>query len=282
MNVRWTATLLAAATGLALPGAAAADRTVSASVVAPATPSAGAAALPVLLLGHAARSHRRPVIAAVVSGRRPVRWGSDRLGLDQLRPGDRVTLRLHGRRARSIRLQRSGRGDSFDRVAGALGRAATGGRQTVDRLAALPQSPPPEELAALRTQLTTLVGDLQSLVDDLDASLRSMRRLLPRDAARRSAVIAAQRPYAGGVTAVRDAARTAARAVDHAAGTLGDGPPTGSSGDGGTSPSGPAPLPTGTPGEVTQPLVRFLEQAGLIEFSGGPVPLEGANVSPPR
>jgi hypothetical protein len=276
MTVRWALHLLVAAVLLVTPAAAAADRTVAASVVAPATPRGDAAALPVLLSPDAARAYGRPVIAAVVRGKRPVRWGSDRLGLDQLRPGDRLTLRLRGTRARVVTLRVSGRGDSFDRVAAQLLRVGQTSQATLAQLSDASGT----DATALRSQLTTLHGDLLALDADLDASLERLAALRPRQAGRRAAVAAAQQPYVSRLTAVRDQARVAAAQADAAAASVGDGEPIGESGDGTAHPSPPPVLPGNGSGDVSKlsnDLLALLEDMGLVEFSGGPIPLEQPN-----
>jgi hypothetical protein len=257
LRVRLVALALTLAALLALPVAAGAAtaRTVFGTVVAPAHATARGPALPVLLTVRSQRRVGRPVVDIVVpSGTQPVHWGTDRLALQALRPGDvlKVVLRGGGRATR-VQLQRSGKADAFDRVVVQFA-ALQGAAQKTTALAGpvaqlTTQSAPRDQLSALRAQLVDFGGDLQNVVDDVQTSLHRLAEVVPRQDPRRSAVLAAQQAYVDQLGGVRDAARAVLDAANLAADALGPVAQVDSSTDGTATPVDPAlpiELPVGS------------------------------------
>ena len=259
---------------LAVPAAASA-RTYRATVIAPpAADGAGHVTLPLLLGTRAERRAKRPVIAPVVPrGERPVRWGTRRLGLWQLRPGDRVAVNLRGHRARALTLRRSGSADAFDRILTQL-RAL---RDAVAATTALAQpvaaaaggSYPRDQLRVLRDQVSDLQGQLDAVDADVQTSLDRLASVRPRDPRRAAAVAAAQAAYEQQLTGVRDAARAARQQSDLAAEGL-DAVAFIPGADDGTQqpadPAAPIVLPFGTTSTVSdllRTLVVLSDQLGL-------------------
>src|SRR4051794_4398731 len=153
--------------------AVAGARTYSATLIAPAgADSAGRLTLPLLLSPHGELVAKRPVIAPIVpAGPKPVRWGTGRLALAELRPGDKVTVDLRGSRARKLTLQRSGSADDFDRMATQLRALSAAVAKTVALAqpvaAAAGGSYPRDQLRVLRDQITDLQGDLDAVSSDV-------------------------------------------------------------------------------------------------------------------
>jgi hypothetical protein len=272
-RIRTLLALVAAA--LLIPAATASARTYGATVIAPAAAdSAGRLTLPLLLSPRGERAARRPVIAPVVpSGAKPIRWGTGHLALAQLRPGDKVTVKLRGSRARSITLQRSGSADDFDRMAKQLGALNAAVAKTTALAqpvaAAAGGSYPRDQLRTLRDQISDLQGELDAVASDVQTSLTRMEAVRPRDPRRGAAVAAAQAPYAQQLTGVRDAAQAARQQSDLAAEGLdavafqpgvSDGTQTP------VDPAAPIALPFGTTSTVSdllRTLVVLSDQLGL-------------------
>jgi len=215
-------TLIALVVAVALVAPAAASaKTYRATVIAPAAADGkGRVTLPLLLSARAERVLKRPVIAPVVpKGAKPVRWGTSRLALAKLRPGDRVTIDLRGSRARTLTLQRSGTADDFDRVVRQLRdlQAAVARTNELATPVASAASYPRDQLRALRDQISELQGQLDAVDADVETSLRRLAAVRPADPRRAAAVAAAQAAYAGRLTGVRDAARAARAQSDLAA-----------------------------------------------------------------
>jgi hypothetical protein len=253
------------ATLLALPaaaGAATRARTVHATVVAPAHATPAGRALPLLLTVRAQRAVGKPVVDAIVpSGAKPIRWGTGRLALQRLRPGDVVTVALRGSRASRIALQRSGRADAFDRVVvqfAALNAAAERTRALAAPVAQLTTSSAPrDQVSALRAQLVGFGGDLQGVIDDVATSLSRLAEVVPRQDPRRAAVLAAQQAYVDQLNGVRAAAQATLDATNLAADALGPVQIVDSSMDGTATPVDPAlpiELPIGTISTVSSVL----------------------------
>lgn len=268
-------TLLALLVAVVLVAPAAASaRTVSATVIAPAaTDAAGRTTLPLLLSVRAERILKHPVIAPVVAaGDQPVRWGTGRLALAQLRPGDRLTIDLRGSRARKLTLQRSGSADDFSRIVTQLGDLGAAVAQTTALATpvAAASSYPRDQLRVLRDQLTDLQGALDGIDADVQTSLVRLAAVRPSDPRRHDAVAAAQAAYEQQLTGVRDAARAARAQADLAAEGLDAVAEIPGASDGTANPvTGPVPieLPIGTISTVSD-LLRTLtvlsDQLGLV------------------
>jgi len=267
-----TLLVLAVAALLAVPATAAAKR-YSATVIAPAAAdSAGRLTLPLLLSPRAELRLKRPVIAPVVpKGSKPVRWGTRRLALAQLRPGDRLTVDLRGHRARKLTLQRSGSADDFDRIATQLRELNAAVAQTTQLATpvASATSYPRDQLRVLRDQISDLQGQLDAVDADVQTSLTGLAAVRPADARRAAAVAAAQAAYERQLTGVRDAARAARAQSDLAAEGLDAVAEIPGSNDGTANPvTGPVPieLPFGTTSTVSGllgTLVVLSDQLGL-------------------
>lgn len=273
----------AAAAVLVAAAPAAEARTVAATVIAPAA-GQHPQTLPVLLSRPAARAYGRPVLRVVVGGRRPVRWGSDRLALAQLRPGDHLGLRLDGRRARSVKLRGSGRADSFARVTRELMRTARSSRGAVAELQRITGGEASDR-RRVRRRLSDLMARFMGLEGDLGTTLARMRAVRPDAKARGKAVARVQRPYARRIERVRRQAGAAARRTRAALTAIGAGPPLGEAGDGTlvpVRPGGGGDLPQlpgviSTVGNLSQSIVDLLVQLGVLEPQGllAPTPPAG-------
>ena len=213
--------LLTAAAVAAAPAARRRPRGLTATVIAP--PSR--ATLAVLLTPDGHQRLGRAVLDTRPLTTRPVRRGRDRLALSQLRPGDRLRLRVRGGRVRSIALRSSGVGDAFDDLDARLAHLGATSRLTIALAAPITEGRsgcrPRSEVRALRSELTRLEAELTAVGDDLDTSLRRLDDVLPADPTRRAAVQAAQAGYASRLSAVRDCARAAAEQTVVAADALG-------------------------------------------------------------
>jgi hypothetical protein len=264
--------LLVVAALLVVPSSAAGKR-YSATVIAPAAAdSAGRLTLPLLLSPRAELRLKRPVIAPVVpKGAKPVRWGTGHLALAELRPGDRLTVDLRGRRARSLTLQRSGSADNFDRVATQLrGLNAAVARTTeLATPVATASSYQRDQLRAVRDQISDLQGQLDAVDADVQTSLTRLAAVRPRQQRRHDAVAAAQAAYEQQLTGVRDAAKAARAQSELAAEGLDAVAEIPGSNDGTANPvTGPVPieLPFGTTSTVSdllRTLVALSDQLGL-------------------
>jgi len=274
---------------LAVGTAPASARTVSAVVIAPAAADdAGATRLPLLLGPRGQLRVGRPVVAPVVPrGSRPVRWGTDRMMLAGLRPGDRLRVDLRGDRARRIVLRRSGRADEFGRIVEQFADLQTVVRETIavagPITAATSTSIPRDQVTAVRRQLTLLGSALEAIGTDVDVSLERLGEVRPREAARRAAVVAAQQPYASQLAAVRDAARAAVAEADAAAELLDAVADVPGSTDGTANPpppTAPIEVPLSVIGAVGQLASRL---ADLAERLGHPLgqPYEPGGVLDP-
>lgn len=265
-------------------------RTLRGTVVAPPVArDGGGATLPVLLTTTSARRAGHPVVGVVVTGRRPVRWGTDRLGLAALRPGDRLLLRVRGPRARRVVLRVSGRGDAFGRIVRQFRRIARTSRQTIALAqsisAAQSQRAPLDQVRDLRTRLTLLGADLQALGDDVARGLERLAEAQPRDPARRAAVAAVQAPYATTLTTLRDHAMAAAERTGRAAASLDAIPAVSGDRDGTQTPT-EGPLPIALPVETTSAvsgasdgLLRMLNAMGVV--GDEPLAVPGYQLGPP-
>jgi len=259
---------------LVVPAATSAKH-YSATVIAPAAAdNAGRATLPLLLSPRAELVLRRPVITPIVpKGAKPVRWGTSRLALAKLRPGDTVRIDLRGHRARTISLQRSGTADDFDRVARQLRDLHAAVARTAELAwpVASASSYPRDQLRVLRDQISDLQGELDAVDADVQTSLVRLVAVRPADARRAAAVAAAQAAYEGRLTGVRDAARAARAQADLAAEGLDAVAEVPGSNDGTDNPqTGPVPieLPLGTTSTVSdllRTLVVLSDQLGLAE-----------------
>jgi hypothetical protein len=279
--------VLVCALVLAAPASA---RTLHGTVVAPPVAREdGGATLPVLLTARSARRAGHPVVGVVVAGKRPVRWGTDRLGLASLRPGDRLTLRVRRARARRVVLRVSGRGDAFGRVVRQFRRIAQTSRQTIALAQAIAPARsatvPLDQVRALRRRLTLLGSDLQALGDDVARSLQRLTEAQPHDPARRAAVAAVQAAYATTLTTLRDHARAAAQRTEQAAATLNAIPEVANDHDGTQTPT-EGPLPISLPVEstsavsgATDGLLRMLNAMGLV--GDQPLAVPGYQLGPP-
>ncbi|HEU4657804.1 MAG TPA: hypothetical protein VFR97_09775 [Capillimicrobium sp.] len=273
----------ALATALLAAAPAGASLTVTATVVGPAAQHGHTAVLPVLLAPPGARAYGRPVLRVAIRGARPIHWGSIRLRVDRLRPGDRLGLRLDGRRARLVRLRQSGLGDSFQRVRAGLQRTAKRSRNAIADLEPLVKG---RDDAAhrdrVRDRLSGLLAHLMSLRGNLGTTLERLREVGPSTGARHRAVRRAQRRYASRIAAVRRQAGVAVRRTRAALAALGAGPPIGESG---TQPVIPIPGPpqpgvVGTASELSSSLLELLTRLGVLTSpqlaSPGDVVHEGA------
>ncbi|HEY8581701.1 MAG TPA: hypothetical protein VIL49_02100 [Capillimicrobium sp.] len=257
--------LLLCALALALPSSAPA-LTAGATVIAPATGS-GPATIPVLLARPAAKALGRPVIAVRVRGNRPVRWGSDRLALIQLRPGDRLGLQLAGRSVQRITLRGSGRADTFRYVDRSLSRAGERSERSVADLRAI-LGGKAVKVDRVRDRLSRLLAELLGLKTDLSTTLNRMRAVQPDGGPRRKAVAAAQAAYARQIAAVRRRAVIAARRTQNAFAELNRGPDLGQSGEA-VLVTGPdeAPGVVGTVSSLSNGLLDLLARLGILESS---------------
>ncbi|HWV84940.1 MAG TPA: hypothetical protein VNZ62_05785 [Capillimicrobium sp.] len=274
---------------LAVAASPASARTVSAVVIAPAaSDAAGATRLPMLLGPRGQLRVGRPVVAPVVPrGSHPIRWGTDRMALGGLRPGDRLRVVLRGDRARRIVLRRSGRADEFGRIVEQFAELQTVVRETIavagPVTGATSTSIPRDQVTALRLQLTLLGSALEAIGTDVDVSLERLGEVRPREAARRAAVVAAQQPYATQLAAVRDAARGVAAEAAAAAELLDAVADVPGSTDGTADPPDPAApieVPLSVVGAVGQLANRL---ADLAERLGHPLgqPYEPGGVLDP-
>jgi hypothetical protein len=273
------AVVLATVALLAVPGVATA-RTYGATVIAPAAADAnGRLTLPLLLSPRAERILRRPVIAPIVpAGAEPIRWGTGRLALAQLRPGDKLTVALAGGRARRITLQRSGSADDFDRILKQLGSLS----DAVARTTALAQpvaaaaggSYPRDQLRTLRDQISDLQGELDAITSDVQTSITRLEAVRPAEQHRHDAVAAAQAAYEGQLTGVRDAAQAARDQSDLAAEGL-DAVALIPGSDDGTQtpvdPTVPIALPFGTTSTVSGLLNTLIVLADQINLARPPL-----------
>jgi hypothetical protein len=262
---------------LVVPATAAAKR-YSATVIAPAAAdSAGRLALPLLLSPRAEHRVKRPVIAPIVpAGAKPVRWGGDRLALAELRPGDRLTVDLRGRRARSLTLQRSGSADDFDRIATQLRELAAAVAKTTELATpvASAASYPRDQLRVLRDQISDLQGQLDAVDADVQTSLTRLAAVRPTQPRRRAAVTAAQAAYEHQLAGVRDAARAARAQSDLAAEGLDAVAEIPGSNDGTDNPvTGPVPieLPFGTTSTVSDLLRTLVVLSDQLELASPPL-----------
>lgn len=270
-RLRLVLVLLVAA--LAAAPAVASARTYRATVIAPAAADGkGRLMLALLVSQRAERALKRPVIAAVVPpGAKPVRWGTGRLALDRLRPGDRVTVDLRGTRARTLTLERSGSADDFARIANQLFALSAAVAKTTELATpvASAASYPRDQLRILRDQISDLQGELDAIDADVQTSLTRLAAVRPREARRRDAVAAAQAPYEQRLTGVRDAARAARLQSDLAAEGLDAVADIPGANDGTQTPVSPAvpiALPVGTTSTVSdllRTLVVLSDQLGL-------------------
>jgi hypothetical protein len=276
VRIAIVAVLLALAV-VAAPAAAKAKkstRTYSATVIAPvAQDSAGRTVMPVLLSPRAQLVLKQPVISIVVpSGTKPVHWGTQSLGVYNLRPGDQLQIELRGTSvATKLTLRRSGSADDFSRILKQLNELDTAVKQTSALAGPVTQatSYPRDQLRALRDQITTLQGELDGIDADVETSISRLASVRPADASRGAAVAAAQAPYQAQLTAVRDAARAARAQSDLAAEGLDAVAYIPSAEDGTAAPTPgtvPIELPIGTISTVSgllNTLVILADQLGI-------------------
>jgi bifunctional DNA-binding transcriptional regulator/antitoxin component of YhaV-PrlF toxin-antitoxin module len=274
---------------LAVGAAPASTRTVSAVVIAPAaSDAAGATRLPLLLGPRGRLRAGRPVVAPVVPrGSRPIRWGTGRMTLAGLRPGDRLRVDLRGDRARRIVLRRSGRADEFGRIVRRFAELQAVVRETIavagPITAATSTSVPRDQVTALRHRLALLGAALEAIGTDVDVSLERLGEVRPREQAPRAAVVAAQQPYASQLAAVRDAARAAVAEADAAAELLDAVADVPGSADGTANPP-PSTAPIEVPLSVIGAVGRLANRlADLAERLGHPLgqPYEPGGVLDP-
>jgi hypothetical protein len=272
-----TLLLLVIAALLVVPSSAAAKR-YSATVIAPAAAdSAGRLTLPLLLSPRAELRLKRPVIAPVVpKGAKPVRWGAGHLALAELRPGDRLTVDLRGRRARSLTLQRSGSADNFDRIATQLRELNAAVAKTTELATpvASAASYPRDQLRAVRDQISDLQGQLDAVDADVQTSLTRLAAVRPKQQRRHDAVAAAQAAYEQQLAGVRDAARAARAQSELAAEGLDAVAEIPGSNDGTANPvTGPVPieLPFGTTSTVSDLLRTLVELTDQVNLATPPL-----------
>jgi hypothetical protein len=262
LRVRVLALVMTLAALLALPAvssAAAKARTVHGTVVAPAHATPAGVALPVLMSVRAQRLTGKPVVDVIVPrGAKPIHWGTGRLALQELRPGDFLKVVLRGGTGSRLELQRSGKADSFDRVVGQFAALNAAAQKTTSLAGPVSQlttsSAPRDQVSALRAQLVDFGGDLQNVADDVATSLGRLAEVVPKQDPRRSAVLAAQQAYVDQLNGVRSAAQAALDATNLAKDTLGPVQIVDSSTDGTAvplDPAAPIELPIGTISSVS-------------------------------
>jgi hypothetical protein len=293
-RVRIIALVMTLATLALLPAAspaAARTRTIYATVVAPAHATPAGPALPLLASVRSQPLVGKPVVDVVVArGAQPVHWGTGRLALQSLRPGDVLKVALRGGNRSRLELQRSGKADGFDRVVTQFAELNAAARETSTLAGPVAQlttsSAPRDQVSALRAQLVGFAGDLQNVVDDVGTSLSRLAEVVPKHDPRRSAVLAAQQPYVDQLNGVRGAAQSALDATNLATDALGPVQVVDSATDGTGVPVDPAlpiELPIGTISTVSgvlnavgtlfdalgMPLTTPTAPGGILDPNGG-------------